>query len=285
MQARLRPLLRAQGDLDVQLLKHVVGKRAVLLYRFADGRRLIGKMYRADRAQEQHTVLAALQQSLQGATRTPRPLACWLDLGLLNQEHMPGEAAPHWSEIADDEALLDRMAIALADLHGAPVEVGRQTNLADHVRRTCHPGLPALREALPHLGATLRDIETAMLAREAAIPLDRVLIHGDFGPGQVLWTPEQLSIVDLDGLSHGDAALDVANFVVGLRVHAGLAGRGLAQRFSERYQQRRGCRALPGLPHYQALAYVRRAMILLRKRPVGWEEQALQMVDRAASSL
>jgi hypothetical protein len=39
------------------------------------------------------------------------------------------------------------------------------------------------------------------------------------------------------------------------------------------------------LPHYQALAYVRRAMILLRKRPVGWEEQALQMVDRAASSL
>ena len=124
-----------------------------------------------------------------------------------------------------------------------------------------------------------------MLAQEKEAAIDRVLCHGDFGPGQVLLTGDQVSIVDLDGASHGDAALDVANFMVGLRVHAGLAGRALSQRFCERYLRRRGIEELPGLPRYSAFAYLRRAMILLRKRPTGWDEQALQMVDRAHSSL
>ena len=285
MPGRLRPLQNAQGELDIQLLKHVPGKRAVLFYRFSDGQRLVGKMYRKDRAQQQRNLLSALQESLQGSTRTPRPLACWQDLGLVIQEYMPGETAPHWSEMQGQEPLMDRIADALADLHDLQLDVGRQADLRDHVRRTCHPGLQALREALPHLGVQLRDVEAAMCAREHATPVDKVVCHGDFGPGQILLTDKQVSIVDLDGLSQGDAALDVGNFMVGLRVHAGLAGRALAQRFYARYLQRRGIAGLTGLPHYLAFAYLRRAMSLLRKRPLGWEEQAQQMLDRAYGCL
>ena len=117
MEARLRPLLQAQGELTIHLLKHVSGKRAVLFYRFSDGQRLVGKMYRKDRAQQNRTVLWALSQSLTAVTRTPRPMACWEDLGLVIQEHMPGEAAPHWSVMDGQEVSMDRMADSLADLH------------------------------------------------------------------------------------------------------------------------------------------------------------------------
>jgi aminoglycoside phosphotransferase (APT) family kinase protein len=68
-------------------------------------------------------------------------------------------------------------------------------------------------------------------------------------------------------------------------VHAGLAGRELAQRFQARYCRRRGVDALPGLPHYQAFAYLRRAMILFRKRSLGWEEQSWKLIDRARQCL
>ena len=285
MQARLRPLQNAQGDLQVQLLKHVPGKRAVLFYRFADGQRLVGKMYRKDRAQQNRSRLWALREVLQGCTRTPQALACWQDLGLVIQEHMPGEPAPHWSQMSGNEASMHRMADGLADLHAAQIDIDRHADLSEHMRRTCHPGLSALREALPHLASQLTEVEARMLARESSTPVDKVLCHGDFGPGQVLLTAEQVSLVDLDGMSHGDAALDVANFMVGLRVHAGIAGAGLAERFYQRYLRRRSIAVLAGLPHYEAFTYLRRAMILLRKRPSGWETQAQKLVDAAQGQL
>jgi thiamine kinase-like enzyme len=124
-----------------------------------------------------------------------------------------------------------------------------------------------------------------MFESEAQRPVQLVPSHGDFGPGQILATEEQISLVDLDGFAHSDAALDVANVLVGLQVHAGMEARELGQRFLQTYLSERGVEALPGLPHYRAFAWLRRAMILLRRRPAGWEEHALHLLGRARQSL
>ncbi len=285
MEGRLRALLGAKGALTVQLLKHVAGKRAVISYGFEDGQRLIGKMYRKDRAQHQYRTLRVLCESLRGRTRTPQPLACWGDLGLLILEFMPGSPVPHWSELVGQETLMSRLGASLADLHSARLTVGAPATLANHVRRTCHPGLQELRRAVPHLGALLLDIERAMYAREETTEVEMRPCHGDFGPGQLLVTAEQVSVLDMDGLSHGDVALDVANFKVGLAVHAGAAAPGLIRCFIDSYLQGRPMDSLPGMPHYEAMAYLRRAMIQLRNRPSDWEEQVLKLAERAQRCL
>ena len=135
MEARLRPLLGARGALSMQLLKHVPAKRAVISYGFEDGQRVIGKMYRKDRARQHYTTLQALHEALRGRTRTPQPLACWDDLGLLVLEFMPGEPVPHWSALAGQEAPVARLGESLAALHSTRLTVGAPAALADHVRR------------------------------------------------------------------------------------------------------------------------------------------------------
>jgi len=285
MAPRLRDLLGGEGALEVRLLKHVPGKRCVLAYEFATGSRAIGKLYRRNRCSRQAASLLELAAALRGETSTPRLLACWEDLGLVLQEWVPGVALGEYAALAGRPELAARLGGALADLHASPVRLGPLADVAAHLRRTCHPGLGALGDAFPHLGAVLLRVEREMYAREAALAQSLRPCHGDFSPHQIFMDGERVYLVDVDGLCHSDPAFDVANFRVGLQAHLGGAAAPLAARFLGAYLERRGLEALPGLPHYEALGHLRRAMILWRKRPSNWEEQVHLCVERSRERL
>jgi Ser/Thr protein kinase RdoA (MazF antagonist) len=284
LEPRLRELLGGRGELEVRALKHVPGKRCVLAYEFTQSGRAIGKLYRKDRAERVGALISCLGAALHGATRVPRLLACYSDLGLVLQEWVPGEPVTY-SGFGTSPELLDRLGRALAELHSAPVQVGPRADLASHVRRTCHPGLAALREALPEHAAALQLLETETYAREHVAAGGVTTCHGDFSPGQIFTDAEHVYLVDLDGMCQGDPALDVANFRVGLRAHAEEAGEDAGDRFLAAYLEARGLGELPSLPHYEAFCELRRAVILWRKRPSEWEELLRRGIRRGEVAL
>src|SRR5262245_30577181 len=107
--AAMAPLLAAvlgdHGVPSIQILRHSPGKRCVFAYRWADGTRAIGKMYRTDRARRHADTLATLGAAMHGATRVPRLLACWDELGLVLQEWVPGEPLPAYFAWTPSEAM------------------------------------------------------------------------------------------------------------------------------------------------------------------------------------
>jgi len=284
MAPRLAPLLDGHGNLDITILKHTPGKRCVVAYRFENGARGIGKMLRKQRAARHAAALAALQRALVGTTRTPRLLGCFDDLGLVVQEWVPGERLPEYADLAGRGALVERLGAALAALHTSAVAIERQADLAAHLRRTCGGGPAAwsdLSSATRRRGIAL---QTAMLAREAVLARTLRPCHGDFSPRQIFVHPSRVSFVDVDGLCLGDPSLDVASFRVGLQAHVEDGGAALADRFLAAYHAAAGD-AVAGLDVYEAFHWLRRAVVLWRKRPVDWESQLERCLERCSARL
>lgn len=280
---RLRPYWGA-AELSARILKHVPGKRCVIAYERADGARLVAKMYRKDRAPRHAAILQQLSAVLRAGTRTPELVDCWADWGLVVETWVPGAAAPGWSALAGSPELLQRLAVALADLHAAPVGDAPAADLEAHVRRTCHPGVEALAAEHQELGAAARQLRRELLERDRMAPAETATCHGDFGPAQIFVAGGTVSLVDLDGLCRSNPALDVANFRVGLETHAGLAGREAGAGFLAAYRQQCG-RELAGLRNYEALCDLRRAMIAWRKQPPGWDAECEALLQRGLTRL
>lgn len=267
------------APVSARILKHVPGKRCVIAYEQADGRRLVAKMYRKDRAARHAAILDQLAAGLRGGTRTPELVECWADWGLVVETWVAGEAAPEWGALAHDPALLRRLAGALAELHAAPVAQAPEAGLESHLRRTCHPGVAGLAADYPAIGERALQLQAAVRERERQTAAERAICHGDFGPAQIFVAPDTVSFVDLDGLCRSNPALDVANFRVGLETHGGKAGAAAGHGFLAAYRESSG-RELPALPAYEAFCDLRRAMIAWRKRPPGWEAECESMVER-----
>jgi hypothetical protein len=146
------------------------------------GTRVIAKMYRKDRAPRHARVLADLGAALAGATRVPRLLDCWEDMGLVLQEWVPGAPVPDYEHLAGEAALVERLAAALAALHAAPLATERRSDLAAHVRRTCGAGLDSLGAEWPQMAAMAYELEGAIYARETRMACNLRPCHGDFAP-------------------------------------------------------------------------------------------------------
>lgn len=277
MAARLRPLVHGAGPLAVTVLKHTAAKRCVVGFRFENGARAIGKLYRKDRARRHADVLRDLGAILTGSTRVPQLLDCDEALGLVVQQWVPGGPVPEFDRLGGFP--LERLGEALADLHTADIADLPAADLAAHVRRTCHPGLEALAAELPALAAELRAVQTALFEREARLARCVRTCHGDYSPRQIFDDGAIVYVVDLDGIARSHPALDVANFRVGLAAHLGPEGEAAGGRFLAAYRRRSG-EPLEGLEVYEAFAWVRRATIAWRKRPAGWEAQVAQNVRR-----
>jgi aminoglycoside phosphotransferase (APT) family kinase protein len=284
MQSRLAPLVDGRGRLAIDVVKHTPGKRCVIAYRFENGARAIGKMVRKQRAAAHAAALAALEQALAGTTRTPRLLACFDDLGMVLQEWVEGERVPEYADLAGRAALVERLGAALATFHRAPIAVERHADLAAHLRRTCGDGPGEWTDVAASTAARARRLQAAMLQRDAAMARVVRPCHGDFSPRQIFVHADVVTLVDVDGLSLGDPALDVANFRVGLRAYLERDGAVLADRFLAAYAAAGGP-ALARLDVYEAFAWLRRAVIAWRKRPPEWQAVLERCLERGDDSL
>jgi aminoglycoside phosphotransferase (APT) family kinase protein len=123
-----------------------------------------------------------------------------------------------------------------------------------------------------------------MLQRDAAMARVVRPCHGDFSPRQIFVHADVVTLVDVDGLSLGDPALDVASFRVGLQAHLERDGAALAGRFLAAYAAAGGP-ALARLDVYEAFAWLRRAVIAWRKRPPEWQAVLERCLERGDDSL
>ncbi|MDO5758315.1 MAG: phosphotransferase [Rhodobacterales bacterium] len=218
--------------LEVDLLRHKPGRRALLRYRIntADGfLRVLGKLRAKGADKRTPTLHAALRArgldgsapfcvgipAVRGSIAAP---ALWL------QDEVAGQPLTDLLRPGADIVPAARTGAALARLHKANVPAGRSWTMADELDVLTR-ALTAARAALPEQGAridTIARAATEIVQRSG--PIRPTGIHRDFYPDQVLIDAERVWLLDFDLYANGDPTIDVANFLAhldedGLRNH------------------------------------------------------------------
>jgi hypothetical protein len=255
------------------VLKHTPGKRCVIEYWIdllgADEERLIGKVFRDQRGARVFETLRRLHVAtrtggrLEPSFHMAEPLAYYDDLSMVVQTAVPGVELSRLGADADWPGAVRAVADNLAALHDLAADVEPRT-LGELTHKLCRPRPDELVVARPEMADAVDNILQAIALADAAGPGTSV-VHGDLGLGQVLWYEDRAAFVDLDGACRSHAALDVANFLVSLRLRLGPMSPEPERAFIERYRQRRPGTSLAWLEAFEALAYLRRAAAAFRK--------------------
>jgi tRNA A-37 threonylcarbamoyl transferase component Bud32 len=273
-----------------RLVKHTPGKRCVIEYcldlnggRTAT-RRVFGKLYRKNRGEK----IFANLQSLWRATPhqqtssfgMPEPLAYLPELGMVLQSAVSGRQFTELSPDDDLQEAVRHIARNLAVLHGLDLVAEARTTMDDHVRKYCRPTPLALMTACPELAARVKKILLRFVHDNCLQQAPVCPVHGDLGFAQIFIAGDQAFFIDFDGFGLSHAALDVANFLVALKIHFGSQSSTLAEFFLESYLETQSPEKLTGLGPYQALACLRRALIAFRSQNGSeWRRQVQQFLD------
>lgn len=260
------PRLRHVGH---AVLKHTPGKHCVIEYRVElDGNgsgRLIGKLYREPRGAIRYGHLRSVHAHVGTNGHVghplgvPEPLAYIAELGMVLETAVPGTELSRLGVDADWTVAMRAVAENLAILHDLPSPAETRT-MADHVHKLCRPRPHELIAAHPDFADVVGNILQALALVDAGTNGHSSLVHGDLGMGQILLSGARAYFVDLDGLCRSHAALDIANFLVSLRLKLGPLSAEPERVFIDRYRELRPGESLADLDAYQALAYLRRAV-------------------------
>jgi len=193
-------------------------------------------------------------------------------------EGRPLTAVPSGPEML---AALGSTGRALAGLHALTVEVGAQ---ASPLEASSLLELAAdLAELLPEDDGRVRAIGRRLadlVGRLTDTP--RVLVHGDFHPGQVLLGKDGPVLVDLDGAGSGAGAADLGSFLA--RLHESGAPQAAREAFVEGYAERSGRTPERSLLQVAtAAALFRRSLFPFRELAPDWPEairRRLSQVER-----
>ena len=277
-----------------RVLKYTPGKRCVIEYLLeANGKprgsqRLIGKIYRKERGEVIFENLRQLWQAGGAGVSfaMPEPVAYLPEMRMVLQRFVPGRQLSDFSESDDLSTAVRCVAENLAALHGLAVATGEKRSLDDHIRKYCHPGPQALIEACPEVAPLVKNI-LAGLAQEASLNGAPICpVHGDLNLAQIFITGDRAFFIDLDGFCFSHAALDAGNFLITLQAHFGGKSDELRRIFLECYLSRRPPQMLAGLQAYQALAYLRRAVICFRQQAgANWPIQARRLLEAGCEIL
>jgi hypothetical protein len=276
-----------------QVLKHTPGKRCVIEYRLEpDGSRVIGKLYRQNRGEKIFANLRSLWHASQAHANggtvfgMPQPLAYVPDIGMVLQSAVPGRPLSDFAGRDDLPAAIGQAAKNLAALHGLAVATGEKRVMQAHIEKYCHPGPQALMEAVPDAAPLVERILGALASDESLASAPLGPVHGDLGPAQIFIDGGRAFFIDFDGFCLSHPALDLANFLVALKVHFAPRRHELAGIFLETYRESRPPEMLAGLGLYQAFIHLRRAMICFRRQAAAdWRRQVRQLLEAANALL
>ncbi|MDZ7342904.1 MAG: aminoglycoside phosphotransferase family protein [candidate division KSB1 bacterium] len=270
-----------------QLLKHTPGKRCVIQYQLetsgqATPQQLIGKIYRKDRGRRIFENVHHLWQAADQGARfnMAEPLAYLPELGMILLSAVPGRQLSSFAMDDDLPEALRRVAANLAALHGLEVSAVPERTLEDHLRKFCHPGVELLIAAYPEFRPLVEDLLAGLANDEALREAPLCPVHGDLNLAQIFIAQGHAWFIDFDGFCVSHPALDLGNFGVSLQVHYPARYEALQTMFLEHYLTNLPTRMLTGLRVYQALAYLRRAVIAARTPSVpNWREQVRQLLE------
>jgi len=277
MGVTLSAALGLKGTVHVrpEMLKHAPGKRAVLAYTLSghgdQHLRIVGKLYRDDRGARAFELLWAVWQAARSTARgrleLPEPIAYLPELGMVVQGAVAGRPLAHFGPADDWHGAIRQVAEALAAFHDLDVRELAPRPLADHVRRTCHPGPQVLTNWYPELAVLIQRALESVQPGDDPARAPRGAAHGDLGVSQVFVGRVGSAFVDLDSTCLAPPALDLGRLIVSLRSRLGTRACRLEVELLERYRAARPGASLTGIERYVALAYLRRACATLRRGP------------------
>ena len=216
-----RSALAWQGKLvgHVDVLHYEPEQRATLRYTLASNgpgpQALFAKTFSDERGALIHRRFEyfwSLAQQDDAAPLVAQPLAYHADTRTVWQAQAPGK--PLAQALFDE--LPDRLARAIAAMHGAPMRPDTLHDSAHWLRETRRRQAKIAR-ALPELAVRAARLADAIEQAAATLPAPVLtLIHGDFHPGQVWVDGKRIVLFDFDEFAVGDPMEDLAAFVTRL---------------------------------------------------------------------
>jgi len=220
------------------------------------------------------------------------PYRAWPDLRLILMEEAPGTRLRHM--IKDVQATpehLRLLAAAAVKLHRCPLSIGSPLRV-EQLLSSCHPRPQRLAKNFPELAAAINHIVAAARQIENGFAGDIcTLIHGDFHLAHALMENENCRIIDLDDMSCGDPAIDLAEVFVFLKRTARKKKMadyidGLRDEFVSSYAAAMGWEIIGREPLYESLLNLKRACKCFRVQDEsGWQEKMVQLVEQAAACM
>ncbi|MEN9936497.1 MAG: hypothetical protein RLZZ387_3076 [Chloroflexota bacterium] len=225
------------GACSVELVDYGRQGRATLRYRVDGGvrgraRTFYGKLNADGSGAFARPITEALRERARGSFAVPRTLAWRADLKLSLLEEVRGlpiipdvlEARLMGKELPASalslEEMIEHAGRIAAALHGSGVRFGRRRALDDELA-SLRAELALVQRYTPELGAVL---DAAMRRIEAhaeqSDPLELRLSHGDYTHGQLLFDGPSVGLIDFDSICQAEPALDLAQFLVYLRIAA-----------------------------------------------------------------
>lgn len=227
---RIEPALRAclqqcghgaevRDLVSIRVLRHRPGRRCLVEYCFSGangGITLMGKL----RARGLDRRTWNLNEALHGCSedggsglQVPEPLGAIDSLHMWLQRRVDGE--PGWQALTGTQgvSVARRIAAALAGLHRAGIPVDRVHGSYRELE-ILERNIALAAGRLPQWAPRLERVLAACRKLAAGLPAGEIVgIHRDFYHDQVIVRDDAVCLLDLDLYCHGDAALDVGNFL------------------------------------------------------------------------
>ena len=226
----------------IECLGHKPGRRCLFRYDLTSGNRLqgppstqsvVGKLRRKGVDRRSFAVQRRLYENGFGPTAGDRihvsePLEVVPTFSMWLQRHVGGRTLERTLAEQTEQRLIPRAAEALAKLHNANLPSDRLHLPQDELDFVLGR-LEEVRACLPAFAGDLDAIADRCRKLAAGLPDDeRVGIHRDFHPGQLLDDDDRLHLLDFDLFAAGDPAVDVGNFAAHL-LELGLRHHGIAE--------------------------------------------------------
>ncbi len=254
-------------------------------------RRLLGKLYRDDRAASVYSTLEELRHHGLGAGRflVPEPVACVPERRLLLSAWTEGEllSAVLLSD-ADAARKISEAAEWLLALHGCGVATGRRYSLADHLRTLAGWGKllsGVYPEGSHSVGTLLARFEERGQELSGWTPGPT---HRDFTAEHLVVHGERFTCLDFDEFCQYDRLFDVAHFTAHLQclglTHFGALNHfdSLVGQFQAAYEAGTKDYSNERLRLYEAIAYFKLGrFVALAQQPEGWRQVLPELLDAA----
>jgi glycosyltransferase involved in cell wall biosynthesis len=264
-------------------LKYNPGRRCVIAYETdrEEGQsvpKIIGKVFRDARGAGYYNTQRELWAGGFGSDAADRitvaePIAYIPEMHMLLQACVAGQPLDKLLNLPGFERRVMFAAEAIAKLHGLRLQLPSRY-LLDSELANLDGWATRLSDLRPNLASTFRLQLSRLQSLASDLPsIDPVPVHRDFHYGQLLYSDNTVTLIDLDLLSLGDPAIDVANFAAHLQFLAIQYGQSphdldlVKEAFVQAYLERRPLpEAAQRLEFYEA-ATLFRLMYVALSRP------------------